>query len=70
VEKMTHGPTLPREQSTNMALAQIGWLGQTGGIYHLGAAPSKDQEPGGYSPLYLSVGVWEDLGEGHYGIKD
>lgn len=65
-----HGPTIPRQQSTNMALAQIGWVGQTGAVYPMGSAPTRDQEPGSYGPLLISVGVWEDLGDDSWGIRD
>lgn len=64
-----HGPTLPR--GNNLALVQVGWLGQTGATYDLDDQPlDGDREPGSFTPLYIAVGVWEDLGDGHYGIKD
>jgi len=62
--------TIPREHSMNMALHLVGWLGQTGQVYPLGAGPSSEQEPGGFSPLYASIGTWEDLGDGRWGIHD
>jgi hypothetical protein len=65
-----HGPTLPREQTKDFALAQIGWVGRTGTVYQLHHGPTSGQEPGGYAPLYISVGTWEDLGQERYGIHD
>ena len=63
-----HGPTLPRD--SNLALAQVGWIGATGEVYALDDQPRDGREPGSYSPLYLALGVWEHLGDGKYGIKD
>lgn len=51
-------------------MAQVGWIGQTGEVYALGDPPFDNREPGGFSPLYISVGVWEYLGDNKYGIKD
>lgn len=51
-------------------MRQIGWLGQTGAVYEFDDAPYDGREPGGFSPLYIQVGTWEDLGDGHWGIKD
>lgn len=65
-----HGPTYPRDRSMNMAIAQIGWVGHTGTVYPLGAGPTGEQEPGGFSPLLIPTGTWEDLGEGRWGISD
>jgi hypothetical protein len=63
-----HGPTVPRE--SNLVLKQIGWLGQTGQVYAYDDQPMDSREPGSFTPLYFAVGVWEDLGDGQYGIKD
>lgn len=52
------------------AFAQVGWICQTGAVYALDDAPGRDREPGSFQPLYIAVGVWEDLGDGKYRIKD
>jgi hypothetical protein len=65
-----HGPTTPREQSMNMVIAQIGWIGHTGVVYRLDQAPTSHDEPGGFAPLLISVGTWTDLGDGRWGISD
>lgn len=61
-------PNLPRDN--NLVMAQVGWLGQTGTVYALHDPPRVDREPGSYSPLYIAIGCWEDLGDGRWGIKD
>lgn len=63
-----HGPVLPSD--SNLAIAQVGWLGETGTVYELDDQPLDVREPGSFTPLYIAVGVWEDLGDGHFGIKD
>lgn len=42
----------------NMALAQVGWIGQTGEVYALNDPPMDSREPGSHSPLYIQVGVY------------
>lgn len=42
----------------NMALAQVGWIGQTGEVYALHDPPMDSREPGSFSPLYMQVGVY------------
>lgn len=38
------------------AMRQVGWLGQTGNVYAYDEeATAREQEPGGYSPLYLEI---------------
>lgn len=59
---------LPRDN--NLVLVQVGWLGATGSVYELHDQPLDGREPGSFTPLYIAVGVWEDLGDGHYAIKD
>jgi hypothetical protein len=51
-------------------IAQVGWLGATGTVYALDDQPLDGREPGSFSPLYIRVGTWEHLGDGHWGIKD
>lgn len=65
-----HGGVLPREITGNAALAQIGWLGFTGMIYELRDEPKDWREPGGYQPLYIQVGVWEELEPGAWSVRD
>lgn len=45
----------PAFQAEDAALAQIGWLGQTGQTYGLDDKPG-DTERGGFTPLYIQVG--------------
>ena len=63
-----HGPALPRDDRTVMA--QVGWLGASGAVYALDDQPLDGREAGSFTPLYLGLGVWEDLGDGRWGIKD
>lgn len=65
-----HGGAVPRESSENAVMAQVGWLGFTGMIYELADEPRDFREPGGYSPLYIQIGVWEELEPGVWSIKD
>lgn len=51
-------------------MAQVGWAGHTGSVYALDDEPRDRREPGGYTPLYIQIGIWEHLGDGRYGIKD
>jgi len=37
------------------SLRQIGWLGATGTFYPWPSFPSRQQEPGSYSPVYIEV---------------
>jgi hypothetical protein len=51
---------VPRpEDGRPPVLAQVGWLGQTGGIYALDDAPYDSREPGGFAPLLIQIGTWE-----------
>lgn len=63
-----HRPHLPREMSNDRVWAQVGWLGQSGTVYALDDDVAEN-EPGGFRELYVSIGAWKDLGDGHYGIK-
>lgn len=63
-----HAAPLP--QTSTLAMAQVGWMGFTGEVYALADPPYDQREPGGLSPLYIALGTWEDLGDGHYAIKD
>lgn len=51
-------------------MAPIGWLGASGEVYPITDHPIDGREPGGFSPLYISVGVWEYLGDDRWGVKD
>lgn len=62
------GPRLAH--NSKQVMSQIGWVGQTGSVYAIDDEPRDSREPGSYQPLYISVGVWEYLGDGKYGIKD
>lgn len=65
-----HGP--PMLECTNSGgpvMNQIGWLGHSRRVYGLDEDPSRT-ENGGFTPLYIQTGTWEDLGEGRLGIKD
>ena len=62
------GYTLPA--TDRPAMRQVGWLGHSGSVYTLYDLPNNGRERGGYSPLYVRIGVWEDLGDGRFGIKD
>jgi hypothetical protein len=63
-----HFDPIPR--SSTLAMVQVGWIGATGEVYALNDPPYDQREPGSFSPLYMSIGCWEDLGDGHYAIKD
>lgn len=65
-----HGATYQRDMTCDMALAQIGWVGSSGYVYPLACGPNSSEEPGGFAPLLIQVGTWEDLGDGHWGIRD
>jgi hypothetical protein len=56
--------------NSRAVMSQVGWLGHSGSVYALADEPRDRREPGGYSPLYIQIGVWEYLGDGKYGIKD
>lgn len=61
---------IPRQSTQNAALGQVGWLGFTGMIYALDDEPRDFREPGGYSPLYIQIGTWEEIEPGKWSIKD
>lgn len=63
-----HSDPIPRD--SRLVLVQVGWLGATGEVYPLNDQPMDDREPGSFTPLYIAIGVWENLGDGKYGIKD
>lgn len=65
-----HHEVLPRSVDAQPAMAQVGWLGQTGTVYPLDAGPNRVQEPGGFAPLYLQVGVWKEIEDGTYAVFD
>lgn len=60
----------PLPQTSRLVMAQVGWIGGTDAVYALDDPPMDSREPGSHSPLYIALGVWEDLGDGHWGIKD
>lgn len=68
-----HAPVLPF--GGRPAIAQVGWLGHSGEVYGLHDDPSE-HEKGGFSPLYIQLGIWEPIGtwepDGHkvWRIKD
>lgn len=64
----THAPVVP--SADRPVIAQVGWLGASGAVYALDDQPLDGREPGSFSPLYIRVGTWEDLGDGKWGIKD
>lgn len=52
------------------AMAQVGWLGHAhGDVYALRDQPLDDREPGGFSPLYIQIGTWED-DDGKWVLRD
>ena len=57
-------------RGSEVALSQVGWLGQTGTVYALDDEPRDCREPGSYAPLLIQIGTWVDLGGGHYAIKE
>lgn len=66
-----HSGAISRDKSQNMVLAQVGWLGFSGTVYPLtNADPGPTSEPGGFSPLYLQLGSWEEIEPGAWRIKD
>lgn len=62
--------TVPRVNSQNLALAQVGWIGQTGEVYALDDQPMDSREPGSFQPLYIAIGKWIHLDNDRYGIED
>ena len=60
-----HKPVL--SHGDQHAMAQVGWIGGSGRVYGL---DDDINEPANFTPLYIAVGMWEDLGEGRWGIKD
>lgn len=48
-QEMMEGPT----HNTHGPQIQVGWLGHSGMFYPWGKMPTKDQEPGGYLPVYI-----------------
>lgn len=54
-----HGDVLSKDN--RLALVQVGWLGQTGQVYGYHEDPRKT-EGGGYSPLYIAVGQFDEEG--------
>ena len=63
-----HGNPLPHDDKH--AMAQVGWIGQTGNVYGLDDQPYDSREPGGFSPLYIAVGMWTQIGDGGWVIDD
>jgi hypothetical protein len=63
-----HLKPLPRD--ANPVMCQLGWVGASGTVYALDDQPLDGREGGSYSPLYIRIGTWEDLGNGKWGIKD
>jgi len=69
LSQSTHAEPLPH--GNRVAMAQVGWLGFSGAVYPLDDKPlSGGREPAGVSPLYIPIGIWENLGDGKFGIKD
>lgn len=60
----------PLPASDRPAMAQVGWLGQTGAVYALASPPSKSSEPGSYTPLYMQIGVWVEVEPGTWVIAE
>jgi hypothetical protein len=64
----------PMQQGSNAAMAQVGWLGQTGNVYPLDMPLTEihQQETASYCPLYVQVGTWEwnEEAKRHYVEED
>ena len=57
INEMMEGPRTPVSRfAYNHWMTQIGWLGQTGAFYPYPTSPTKEQEPGSYSPVYIEDG--------------
>lgn len=52
----------PLPQYNREVMVQVGWLGATGGLYGLHELPTIRQEPGSYTPLYISIGQYNEDG--------
>jgi hypothetical protein len=50
--------------ATCRAMAQVGWLGQAGAVYGLHDQLREGREPGGFRPLYIQVGVYQQVDNG------
>ncbi len=64
----TSGPDLPRGDRQNV-LRQVGWLSRDNEVYDL-SDPDLTTVLDGLRPLFIVTGVWEDLGDEKWGIKD
>lgn len=54
---MMEGPRTKIDKfSKNHWMVQIGWLGQSGTFYPCPSIPTREQEPGSYSPVYMEDG--------------
>jgi len=62
----------PMDQKSNAAMAQVGWLGETGTVYPLGTALSEihKTETASYRPLYIQVGTWEQTADGRWFVEE
>lgn len=56
-------------QAEDAALAQVGWLGQTGHVYGLHEKPGYT-EKGGFTPLYIQVGHYVATEDGSKILED
>lgn len=55
LKRSVHGEAFDADR---MALAQVGWIGQTGEVYALTDPPRDGRERGGYAPLYIQIGTY------------
>ncbi|MET9262393.1 hypothetical protein [Amycolatopsis sp. NPDC004079] len=62
-----HGPAF---RSADAALAQVGWIGQTGAVYALHDPPRAGREPGSYEALYVRIGTYVPNGRGGVLLED
>lgn len=59
----------PLAPNNKQVMVQVGWLGATGEIYELDEPP-YNIEKGSFTPLYISIGVYELNEEYQYVIHD
>ncbi len=66
----THGKPLP--PNNKQVIVQVGWLGASGEVYPYGTTHSEiaKTETASYTPLYISIGMYELSEDYQYLIKD
>jgi hypothetical protein len=62
----------PLDRNSKAAVAQVGWLGNTGAVYPWGTPLDEihKHETGWYTALYVQIGEWEKDNKSNWHVEE